>query len=482
MTTIVRPADISALVNGHFHTPEEVYRETVAEKAERALLGETAHDDGNANCVLLRYDERFANNKSFGCMYYTGTHWIQDSEEAELIKAVTETLYARARAANTSNNPEQYKHILSRCVGNADKIRGAIYSLLSKVKTPTECFDQGEHLLNCKNGIVDLRTSDLLPHTPRHYFTYCTGTDYKPDADQGVWKDWLTASVGPEMAEWLQLAVGYGITGNTREEVLFYLYGPPRSGKGTFTETLLTLLGSPLAEAVSFDILTAPRDVDTQNFRLAPLHSSRLVVASESNQYERFNEAKLKVVTGGDSIQCAFKHRDPFNYRPQFKIWLSSNQPVNADPDDDATWGRLRVVHFPHSHLGQENKALKEQMRSPAVLEGVLAWAVEGARWWYALGNDGLPELESGATLKRQQRAELDNVSAWVDECCTRRESAFSAGSSLYSNYAEWCKRSGVTPKMQRGLTETLQHKGYRYDRQRIDSKQVRGFWGIVTL
>ena len=221
---------------------------------------------------------------------------------------------------------------------------------------------------------------------------------------------------GAAVADGLQLAVGYALTGHTREEVLFYLYGPPRAGKGAFTEALLALLGSPLAKEINFGTFTAQRTGDTQNFDLAPLKPCRLVAASESNSYERFNEAKVKGITGGNEIYCAFKHKEHFNYRPQFKVWLSSNQPVNADPDDDAVWARVRLIEFPHSHLGTEDKTLKQRLRSPAVLEGVLAWAVQGARRWYELGSKGLSEPASSVALKQQQRETIDAVGMWVEE------------------------------------------------------------------
>ena len=98
----------------------------------------------------------------------------------------------------------------------------------------------------------------------------------------------------------------------------------------------------------------------------------------------------------------------------------------------------------------RENKRLKERMRTPAALEGVLAWAVQGAVQWYALGGAGLPELESSARLKQQQRGELDNVAAWVEECCNLGDHHFTPSSDLYSSYAQWCKDNGVPPAAKR--------------------------------
>jgi putative DNA primase/helicase len=335
-------------------------------------------------------------------------------------------------------------------------------------------------MLNCKNGVVNLRTGELLPHSPDYHFTYCVPVDYIPLAPNQVWLKWLDKAVSKEDADFLQLSAGYSATGHTSEEVLFYLFGPPRSGKGTFTETLLSVFGKPLAKEVNFATFTAQRTGDSQNFDLAPLKPCRFVAASESNAYERFNEAKVKALTGGNEIYCAFKHRDHFGYQPKFKIWLSTNQPVNADPDDDAVWGRLRVVEFPESHLGKEDKQLKERMKTPAVLEGVLAWIVAGARRWYALGSAGLPEPASSARIKELHRGALDNVQAWLDDCCSTGGNSFCVYSNLYLNYERFCRENGIEPKKQKGFSQALIRKGFKASRPTLeDGKQVRAFDGI---
>lgn len=455
--------------------------EQAAAAEQTALVTQGLHDEGNAQCVLIRHRGQFIRNDAFGWLSYTGTHWTTQGAEAALERAIVDTLGARIQAALNSGKADKYSALIKFCIPSNSRVQGAKALYASLAYAPETEFDKDPDVLNCANGAVNLRTGEIVQHSPEQRFMHCTSVEYKSDADYSQWVSWLTSAVGSaEIADWLQMAVGYSLTGHTREEVLFYLFGPPRSGKGTFTETLLTLLGSPLAEVVGFSTLTATTEADTQNFNLAPLHSSRLIVASESNQYERFNEAKVKQLTGGDKIQCAFKHRTAFSYRPRYKLWLASNQPVNADPDDDAVWGRVRVIEFPYSHLGKENKALKESMRTPAMLEGVLAWAVQGAMRWYALGNDGLPELESSAKAKATQRAELDNVQAWLDECCV--PGSYTSTSSLYYSYENWCKGNGVTPKRQKGFTQALQRKGYGYDIKKVNGKTLRVVTGIEII
>ena len=137
------------------------------------------------------------------------------------------------------------------------------------------------------------------------------------------------------------------------------------------------------------------------------------------------------------------------------------------------------VVEFPDSHLGKEDKRLKERMKSAAVLEGVLAWIVEGARRWYALGSTGLPEPASSASIKNLHRGALDNVQAWIDESCLVGGNGFAVGSILYLSYEKWCHENGIEPKKHKGFTQSLERKKFEATITKRDGKTVRGYRGI---
>lgn len=449
--------------------------------AENVLLTAGVNDEGNADAVLHLEGKSFLYSETLGWLYYDGKRWATDGAEAKVDRAIVKTLGERVKAAVQTGNMEAYSTLIKFCIPNKGRVQGCKYMLQSKVAVSHENFDHDPDMLNCRNGVVDLRTGEIIPHSCEQRFTYCTSVDYKPNADYKQWEEWLIEAMGGlyEAYRYMQIAIGYSLTGHTSEEILFYLFGPPRSGKGTFTEVMLALLGAPVAKEVDFGTFTARRTGDSQNFDLAPLRPCRFVAASESNAYERFNEAKVKALTGGNEIYCAFKHRDHFSYRPQFKIWLSSNQPVNADPDDDAVWGRIRLLEFPNSHLGDEDKSLKHSMKTATILEGVLAWAVHGSIAWYQLGQKGLPEIEQSRTAKDSHRNDNDHTQAFIDECCLVGTAYFIAQDRLFPKYEAWCELNGVEPKKQKGLTQSLKKKGFLDERRTINGVQKRGIAGI---
>lgn len=448
----------------------------------KIYLSQLPFDEGNAQCVFAKHGHEFIYCEAYGWMAYNGTHWEADGAESRLKRLTVEVLAERRIAAVLARD----EAIVNASKPDNAKVNACISLFKSLVHKNVDIFDKDIDKINCKNGVVDLRTGFTTDHRPDDYMTYCLSVEYKPDADYVEWVEFLNDSVAhPDMIEYLQMAAGYSITGHVSEECLFYLYGPTRSGKGTFTETIIQILGSPISVEAEFNTFTAARDGDTQNFDLAPLKPSRFVVASESNIYETLNEAKVKSVTGGNYIRCAFKRRDHFEYKPQFKVWLASNHPVKGDVDDDAFWGRLRVIEFPVSKLGREDKTLKKRLLRKESLEGILAWVVDGAMAWYK-EKSGLSIPDSVRSSTATQREELDYIQQWIDEECDVSKPAnnntYTIGSALYSSYEAWCKRNGVSAKKHKSFSQGLNRKGFRKVIRKVAGKTHRVFEGIVII
>lgn len=461
---------------GMADTPDEAGEADSVSPVERApatpptetdqgfLLYYEADDLGNAQCVDRRYGGRFVWTESHGWLFYEGTHWTRRMSGPRLGRAILSTLQARRHAAVDGKRED----VIKAARPSAHHKNACADILADLCAVDIDAFDQDPGLLNCQNGVIDLATGALLPHSQKQRFTYVLPIEYDPQARSRDWLDFLATTVdGEDMIQYLQLAVGYSLTGYTREECLFYVYGPARSGKGTFTETLLEVLGKePMATEAAFETFTQRRDADAQNFDLAGLRPCRMVIASESNRYSPLNEAKVKHLTGGNEVRCAFKYKEFFSYRPQFKLWLVSNHPVNADVDDDALWYRVKVLPFPHSHAGEEDAGLKARLKQPHNLRGVLAWAVEGAVQWHRLPRGLIAQTPPAIRQATDQaREELDFVGQWLTECVDQVEGnpdAFVSNAVLFASYSTWCEENGVRPKSLKGLIMSLKAKGYR--------------------
>lgn len=454
------------------------------------LLTAPVDHDGHARCVNALYHKRFAYSEQTGWLAYNGRYWERDNAALAVERAIIETLKARRILAVKDGNRED---LVKKTARNISNIVGVRETLKSLVAVDISEFDRNPDLLNCRNGVLDMRTGKLTPHSVDNKFTYCLAVDYDPTASPNRFIEFLYSATGSdqEMVDFLQVALGYSLTGHTWEECLFYLYGPTRSGKGTLTETIIAMMGTPLAVEADFATFTAERGGDTQNFDLAQLKPCRFVAAAESNKNQPLNPAKIKQLTGRNHVRCAYKHHNHFQYQPAFKIWLSSNHPVNIDVDDDAAWGRLHVINFPISHLGSEDKRLKQSLLSDDNLRGALRWIVEGAAKWYAFPN-GLQAPTSSADAKIKQRDDQDFVRQWLEEKIKDKrndpgydpDKHYLPSSQAYTSYKYWCEGMGVKPKLQNQFTLALKAKGYLTDRKtdQTTKKQTRVILGMELL
>lgn len=424
---------------------------------ERPYLDEEIDDAGHAQCLLKTTNGHFKYCKAYGWMHWNGRYYDTEAAEQALDREIVLMLRRRVADMSLAGRGED---AIKKCIPNASKV-SAIRTLFDEhVIVPVDAFDANPYTLNCMNGEVDLRTGELTPHNPDMLYTYCVNADYDPHTDTTEWEEWLESVVegGKPMVRYLQILCGYTFTGLTREELFVYLWGATRSGKGTFTETLLALAGRPLGVGAKMSTFTDKRSGSDQNFDLAPLKAARLVVASESESTDWLNAAKIKNMTGGDYITCAFKHKDQFSYRPIYTIWLVSNHPIQTEAEEDATWGRARVICFPHSHLGKEDKTLKERMKEPDNLRAVLNWIVWGAVAYFKNGLE-TPDIVKAATQKA--RDDVDFVGKWLaDNITLGSDDEYTTVTNLYQNYASWCSDIGVTPKKQRSLSNSLLSRG----------------------
>lgn len=435
-------------------------------KIIQQLMRFGADDNGNAEAFLLLSQEKYCYTNTHGWLHYTGTHWEQD--EAHLNKQIIRALITRRHVA-----VQQQKEPIVRCTAADEKrVTGCRNLLRIHLTDDIASFDADQHLLNVKNGVIDLRTKVVLQHSHEQKFTYCLPWTYTEAANTTDWEQFLLDSVagGQEVVDYLRMCVGYSLTGSTSEETLFYIQGPSRSGKGTFTETLLKLFGAKLSAECDFNSFASKRDNDASNFDLAGLKQTRLIIASESNKHQSLNPAKIKALTGGNDIRCAFKHKDHFTYQPNFKIWLVSNHTINADPHDAAIWARVHVIAFPHSHVGHEDPKVKQHMKSDQNIEAVLFWAIQGAYEWYTKKTVKIVPPHCILQDTDRARKENDTLEQWFEECCTLDQTLLSSkqgaeGKDVTAHCKAWHEVYGYKAPHPKTIADFFRKKGVSYNK-----------------
>lgn len=338
-----------------------------------------------------------------------------------------------------------------------------------------EEMDADPMLLNCENGVLDLKDATLLPHDRKLKLSKIIPVKFDPEAQCPRWIAFLKVIFGNdrEMIDFVQRAFGYSLTGLTIEHVIFILFGLGQNGKTVFLEVLAALLGE-YAKKAAMDTFLEKRNDSPRN-DLADLTGSRYVFASESGRGKRFDEAMIKEITGGDAISCRRLYENLITFHPEFKVWMGLNAKPTIRGNDDGVWRRVRLIEFgvkiPEDQI---DKNLAEKLKKE--LSGILNWALIGCLAWQKMG---LNEPEKVLESTREYRREQDLLGDFLDEKSLMDEKYFITVSEFYKAYLQWSEENKADPVKQRTFGMMMTERGFPSKSERINGSKVRIYKGI---
>jgi putative DNA primase/helicase len=318
-------------------------------------------------------------------------------------------------------------------------------------------LDSNPLLLNVNNGTLNLQNGELRPHRQADLITKLAPVDYDPHADCPMWESFLATIMGskPGLTNFLRRAIGYSLTGDTSERAMFILYGSGANGKSTALETIRAVVGDYAARTPA-ETLLARRDNAIPN-DVAKLKGARFVSASETDEGRRLAEAQIKDLTGGDTISARFMRAEWFDFKPECKLWLSTNHRPVVRGTDKAIWDRLKLIPF-DVRIPEEQQDCKLLSKLKTELPGILAWAVCGCLEWQAEGL-GVPEEVRNATGNYQ--SEMDVLANFIADACVLTPDARAGATSLFQAYKRWCDDNGERCGSQRVFSASLTERGF---------------------
>lgn len=262
-----------------------------------------------------------------------------------------------------------------------------------------------------------------------------------------------------DLAAYLQRVVGYCLTGVTSEHALFFLYGTGANGKSVFVNVITTILGDYAANA-PMDTFMETRS-DRHPTDLAGLRGARFVSSIETEQGRRWNESKVKAITGGDKVSARFMRQDFFEYVPQFKLVIAGNHKPSIRNVDEAMKRRLHLIPFTIT-IPPERRDGKLTEKLLLERDGILAWAAEGCGLWRQVGLK-LPKVVVDAT--DEYFDEEDAIGEFLDEECQRHPQVRVSVADIFQRWQEWANRRGEYIGTSRWLMQQLCNRGFERTR-----------------
>jgi putative DNA primase/helicase len=343
-------------------------------------------------------------------LIWDGQRWAHDStgQAARWAKSIARRVTADAIAAGSQVS-------LARRDESSAGIAGALTLAGTEegvVVTPDD-LDANPFLLNCPNGILDLRTGQLGPHDPGQMLTKMTGAPYDPAAAGPEFTKFLErVQPDPAMRAYLARLLGHALEGRVITHILPIFHGAGANGKGTLTTAVLAALGD-YGDAADPELLTA-RTFDAHPTGTADLYGLRLAVLHESDHGRRLAEGTVKRLTGGDRIKARRMREDFWSFDPSHTFLMLTNHKPIIGGTDEGIWRRLRLVPW-DVVIPQEERDEELGDRLHLELGHVLAWLVGGYQDWQARG---LADPDQVRSATDAYRAESDAIGRFIEQRC----------------------------------------------------------------
>lgn len=402
-----------------------------------------------------------------GWLIWDGRRWTLDDTGAvyRLLDQVTSAIWGELVRV-----PPKHRKDWVKFAARSDSARGKAAALeLARTMLPVAArrqdFDRDPWLLNLTNGVLDLRTASLRPHSPSDLLLKHSHVAYDPSATAPDFLAFLSRIMNKRqpLVGFLQRFAGYCLTGEISEQVFLLWSGVGANGKSTLIDILRGILGDYALAADFSTFLSDSRNLRAPREDIARLAGARFVSAVEQNLNGKLDEGLIKKITGNDPLVARLLYKGSFEFLPTFKVILACNHRPKIGGTDHAMWRRVWCVPFDVIIPRKEwDKHFAEQLLTREA-SGILNWALEGLRQWLDAG-DLQPPAEV-LTATDEYRDSQDVLGPFLAERCIVGEAYTAGATPLYAAYTQWATAAGERAEPQRQFGEWLRERGFRSER-----------------
>lgn len=443
-----------------------------------AFVNNHIDDSRNKYAYLLNYDDNdIGHGEKFADMYdgqliyieddkngfwyrYDGIYW-EVINNTKLVGMGRELQRNFDLAVKTIGDEARKRAV--RALGSLDKINSMIKAAQIDLIADKSIFNTHNDLLAVQNGVVDLRTGQLVEPRSDYYITLKSPVAYNPDAPTPErfcqFLDEITCG-DVTLREYLLRVLGYCLTGETKEQAFFIFYGNGANGKSVLVNLLRRILGT-LTGSVAQDAFILKKSGNSKNPSLVNVKDSRMVFVSESNSGQEMDSALIKSISGGDDVLVRELYKGFVHLNQHFKIFITTNFMPAINFADDAMLRRTKIIRFENRFNDDKcDRDLPAKLEAEA--EGILKLLVSYAVKYY---QDGLAayEPESISLNYNRCRAESDTIFSFICDYLQQSDDDkdYIQSSVLYNYYIIYCLTRGKKVESQKAFTQELHNQGY---------------------
>lgn len=393
---------------------------------------------------------------------WDGNFWKQDSHRAmEAAKSASDK-FLQDTTELFKTDPDRFKPYLNfasqlRNKGRLDNML-ALAASERAMSVESTNLDKDIFLLGVPNGIVDLRRAKLLPPSAGQYITKQAGCIYDPDAQCPDWLAFLDSVFqGDEsIIRFIQLALGYTLTGSNTEERIFILYGNGANGKSVFGNVIAHVMGSYGITGDSSVLVNQKPEIGPSS-EMARYAGARYVSFNETASGNKLDARAVKILAGREPIVARHLYQKAFVFSPQFSPWLRTNHKPIITDTDDGLWRRVILIPFKASFTGANNDPHIERRLLNEIV-GILRWIVDGAKLCISSGLE-VPAIISDEV--KSYRSDSDLFGQFLGDKTRQKPGVKIEQSLLWVSYTVWCHSENIHPGTKTSFTRRLAESGF---------------------
>ncbi len=330
--------------------------------------------------------------------------------------------------------------------------------LIDMKRVSINVLNANEKIINFQNGILNLETNELMPHSPQYISTVQIPCNYTPNAGNcPVFRSYLQTLTGGDIEvgrllwEYLGLVIS-NIAGHTTKQALL-LVGAGDTGKSRYMELLSRLVGDE--NAVAIDL----RGLENR-FGTNEMLGKRLAGCADMS-FMKVDELKtFKKLTGGDRIIFEAKGKDAISatYRGCL-LFCSNAKPSFGGDKGDHVYSRFLGVPC--------TNVIPPEQRDPAIVdkmyaerEAIVSHAIEALKCFIKRGCK-FAEPQVCKAFRAEFKLENDNVLMFLDECTTPIDETaghdlITTRADFFKAYQKWAKENGYQPLNKNSFQQRL--------------------------
>ncbi len=286
----------------------------------------------------------------------------------------------------------------------------------------------------CGNGILNLKTFELKPHTPDKIFTQKIIWSYIPAATCPKIKKFISELLKEEDIPVIQEYCGYMFFRKYFIKKATIFVGEKDTGKTTLIKLIVKLIGNKNTSGLSLHSIISDR------FGVANMEFKLLNVYDDLSFKDIKETGSFKIATGGGFITAEKKFGDSFMFMNYAKQLYATNKiSAVANTDDDAYFDRWMIIFF--NNVFPKNKDILPSLTTKEEMRGFFVWALEGLH--RLLKNEEFSYTKSAEDNKLIMERSSNTISAFTQDCLIKAENEYITKEDMFIIYSKYVDKFG---------------------------------------